>query len=131
MPLHRGSCHCGLVKFKIQSEITELTTCDCSICIKKNAVMTKIHESAFELLSDWDDVSEYNWNTKTARHFFCKKCGVYTFHRKRAQPDHFGINIYCLDDFDASTVQIRPTSGKNMSIKAGDARHEWLGPRVR
>jgi hypothetical protein len=60
MPEFEGSCHCGSVKFKIQGGITDLTTCDCSICIKKNAVMTKVHEDDFELLSDWDNVSEYN-----------------------------------------------------------------------
>jgi len=127
---HSGSCHCGDVKFKIHSDITELTTCDCSICIKKNALMTKVHESNFELLSDWSGLSEYNWNLRIARHYFCKRCGIYTFHRKRAQPDHFGVNIYCLDDFDNSSVYIRTTEGENMTVKSKGARSSWPGPRI-
>jgi hypothetical protein len=99
-----GSCHCGAVRFQISGAISELTTCDCSICIKKNAVMTKVSENNFQLLSDSANLSEYNWNTKVARHFFCKECGIYTFHRKRAQPDHYGINIFCLDNFDVSKL---------------------------
>ncbi|MBL4871414.1 MAG: GFA family protein [Robiginitomaculum sp.] len=130
MPEYKGSCHCGSVKFKIQSEIQELTTCDCSLCIKKNAVMTKVHEDDFVLLSSWEHVSEYKWNMKIARHFFCKHCGIYTFHRKRAQPDHYGVNIFCLDDFDSSVVKIRATKGDNMTVKATDARLEWQGPRT-
>lgn len=129
MTIHSGSCHCGAVKFSIESEITELTTCDCSICSKKNAIMTKVQESKFELLSDESVLTEYNWNTHVARHFFCSICGIYTFHRKRAQPDHYGINVFCLDDFDGTTVNIRPTEGKNMSVKARNDRKIWLGPR--
>ena len=41
-----GSCHCGAVQFEIDSSFPELTTCDCSICRRKNAVMVKVHESA-------------------------------------------------------------------------------------
>ncbi|MGY8681147.1 hypothetical protein Q2941_25600 [Bradyrhizobium sp. UFLA05-153] len=33
------------------SEISELTTCDCSLCRQKNALMTKVHESALTILS--------------------------------------------------------------------------------
>lgn len=34
-----GSCHCGNVSFSVESELDEFTTCDCSLCVKKNAVM--------------------------------------------------------------------------------------------
>ncbi len=129
MSKHYGSCHCGAVKFTIDANITELTTCDCSLCMKKNALMTKVHESGFELLSQWNEVSEYNWNTKVARHYFCKTCGIYTFHKKRSQPDHYGINVNCLDEFDASKVETRKTQGLSMSVVASQARDVWQGPR--
>lgn len=127
---HKGSCHCGAVTFKISGGIFELTTCDCSLCVKKNAVMTKVHEADFELMSEWSQLSEYNWNLKIARHFFCKICGIYTFHRKRAQPDYYGINIFCLDDFDTHALPIRATEGENMSVKKEGARDVWPGPRL-
>ena len=129
MPIHSGSCHCGAVKFKIESDITELTTCDCSICVKKNAVMTKVHESAFELQTDESALTEYNWNTNIARHFFCNICGIYTFHRKRAQPDHYGVNVFCLDGFDPTPITVRATEGLSMSVKTDGARDVWPGPR--
>lgn len=125
-----GSCHCGAVRFQISGAISELTTCDCSICIKKNAVMTKVSQNNFQLLSDSANLSEYNWNTKVARHFFCKECGIYTFHRKRAQPDHYGINIFCLDNFDVSKLETRATDGKDMSLIDDVARTSWKGPRM-
>ena len=39
--------------------------------------MVKVHESRFELLSGEGALAEYQFHTHTARHFFCKTCGIY------------------------------------------------------
>lgn len=125
----QGSCHCGAVRFEVQAAITELTTCDCSLCVKKNAVMAKVHEDALTITAGGDVLSLYEWNTRLAKHYFCSRCGIYTFHRKRAAPDHYGINVFCLDGFDASSIPVRATEGIGMSLVGPDARPEWPGPR--
>lgn len=106
MSHHTGSCHCGAVQFEIDAEIIELTMCDCSICRKKNALMTSVHESRFRLTAGADKLTLYQWNARIARHYFCSVCGIYPFHRKRSMPDHYGINVRCLDGFDPSSVPI-------------------------
>ncbi|QQA43346.1 GFA family protein [Pelagovum pacificum] len=122
MPRYHGSCHCGAVRFAVDGEITELTRCDCSLCRRKNALMGAVPEAAFEMLSDWETVALYQWNTKVARHYFCKTCGIYTFHRKRSAPDHYGFNVECLDDFDPSGVPVRQATGSTMSVEGAQAR---------
>ncbi len=124
-----GSCHCGAVRFQVEAEIAELTTCDCSLCVKKNAVMAKVHESALTILAGEELLSLYQWNTRRAKHYFCSRCGIYTFHRKRAAPDHYGVNVFCLDGFDAGAIPRRPTEGLGMSVAPVGARAEWPGPR--
>jgi hypothetical protein len=131
MSRQRGSCHCGAVTFEINADIVELTTCDCSLCVKKNALMAKVHESALTILSGADVLSLYEWNTRRAKHYFCSRCGIYTFHRKRAAPDHFGVNVFCLDGFDPSAIPVRATEGMGMSVVDPQARSEWPGPRER
>ena len=116
MPVHTGSCHCGAVRFRIDAEIPELITCDCSLCRKKNALMAKVHEAGFFMLSDWDAVGEYRWNTKVARHYFCKTCGIYTFHKRRSQPEFYGVNALCLDDFDETGIPVRRGHGAALSV---------------
>ena len=111
---YRGSCHCGAVQFEIESDFPELTTCDCSICRRKNALMVKVHESHFSLLAGEESLTEYRFHTMTARHFFCKRCGLYPLYRKRVTPDYFGINVFCLEDFDPSGVPVRQTVGAAM-----------------
>ena len=64
----------------------------------------KVHESDFELLAGAEALTEYRFHTQTARHFFCKVCGIYPFHRKRVTPDFFGVNVACLEGFDATGI---------------------------
>ncbi|HET8831735.1 MAG TPA: hypothetical protein VFN86_06660, partial [Casimicrobiaceae bacterium] len=62
-PLQRlsGSCHCGAVRFEIETDFPELTTCDCSICRRKNALMVKVHEDHFKLIAGEDALTEYRF----------------------------------------------------------------------
>jgi hypothetical protein len=116
--VYRGQCHCGNVVFEIHTAVSELTTCDCSICRKKNALMVKVHESEFQLLKGDDQLSEYQFHTHTARHFFCKTCGIYPFHRKRVSPDYLGINVFCLENFDPTAFPVRATVGAAIKVVA-------------
>jgi hypothetical protein len=111
---YRGSCHCAAVRFEIETDFPELTTCDCSICRRKNALMVKVHETKFKLRSGEESLTEYRFHTMTARHYFCKTCGIYPFHRKRVTPDFFGVNVFCLDGFDPADIPVRPTVGAAM-----------------
>ncbi len=89
------------------------------MCVKKNAVMYKVHESAFRLLKGEDKLALYQWNTRVAQHYFCSACGIYTFHRKRAAPNHYGVNVHCLDGVDVSAVPVRLVDGKTMTLAGG------------
>ena len=120
MLVFEGSCHCGAVQFRIETEFTEFTKCDCTLCRKKNAVMTPVHESQFTLIAGEGQLGCYQWNMRIAKHYFCKQCGIYTFHRKRAAPDTYGVNVYCLDNVDINAVSIIEVDGKSMSLLSDD-----------
>jgi len=102
------------VKFEIETDFPELTMCDCSICRRKNALMVKVHESRFRLLAGEESLTEYQFHTQTARHYFCKVCGIYPFHRKRVTPDCLGVNVFCLADLDQAGIPVRQTVGAGM-----------------
>jgi len=127
---HRGSCHCGGIRLVIRHALEGLTTCDCSLCVQRNALMTKVPEAALEIVVGAELLALYEWNSRVAKHHFCRRCGIYVFHRKRAAPDHFGVNVFCLDDLDPRSLPIRATEGANMTIVARDPVPEWPGPRA-
>lgn len=112
---YRGSCHCGAVVFEIETDFPELTMCDCSICRRKNALMVKVPESRFRLVDGAAMLTEYRFHTMTARHFFCATCGIYPFHRKRVSPDCYGVNVFCLHDFDPAGIPVRQAVGAAMA----------------
>lgn len=127
---YEGSCHCGAVRFRIAGTIDELTTCDCSLCVARNALMAKVPETALTLISGEDALTLYQWNTRRAKHYFCNRCGIYVFHRKRAAPDHFGVNAFTLAGLNPASVPHRAAEGENMTVEDPHARAEWLGPRT-
>ncbi|WP_421930765.1 GFA family protein [Phenylobacterium sp.] len=129
MTRYAGSCHCGVVTFVLEAEIDHLTACDCSLCVKKNARMVRVAAQALTILSGEDQLGAYEWNTHRARHHFCRVCGIYVFHRKRASPDLYEVNVFCLDGFDSSGLPVRASEGVGMSV-VGPGRPEWRGPRA-
>lgn len=129
MTLYEGRCQCGEVTFRVEAHIGELTTCDCSLCARRNALMAIVPETALTVLSGEDRLTRYTWNTGLAKHYFCSACGIYVFHRKRAMPKHFSVNVFCLDRFDRRAVPVRATDGIGMSVVASSARPHWPGPR--
>jgi len=91
--------------------------------------MVKVPEAALMVDEGQEFVATYEWNSKRAKHHFCRQCGIYVFHRKRAAPDHFGINVFCLDGFDVTALPVRATDGVGMPLVCEKPREEWRGPR--
>ena len=75
-----GSCHCGKVAFKIESDIpSELTRCTCSFCAKRGTLYAYFEPSKFRLTTREADSATYRWNTRKVAHNFCPDCGCGTF----------------------------------------------------
>ncbi|HMI97790.1 MAG TPA: GFA family protein [Micropepsaceae bacterium] len=115
MAVHIGSCHCGAVEFEIHSDLTSVLICDCSLCKRKNAIMTRVPKEEFRLLKGEGDLALYQWNTKIAKHYFCKHCGIYTHHQPRTAPDMIGVNLGCIDTIDARALPVQKAEGSKLS----------------
>jgi hypothetical protein len=62
----------------------------------RGAVAVSADLGGVEILSGIEALSIYKFNTGTAKHFFCSKCGIYTHHQRRSNPNQFGVNVACL-----------------------------------
>jgi hypothetical protein len=69
----------------------------------------------FRLTKGEDALTLYQWNTRVAKHYFCKHCGIYTHHQPRTRPDMVGINIGCIDDIDPQSVKVERAEGSKLS----------------
>jgi hypothetical protein len=62
----------------------------------------------FRLLAGADALTEYTFNTGTAKHLFCAHCGIKSFYVPRSNPDGFDVNVRCLDPATIELVDITP-----------------------
>src|SRR5262245_29314637 len=95
---HRGGCHCGAIAFEVDAP-RHLTVqdCTCSICAMTGYLHLIVPASRFRLLQGDEDLVEYKFNTGTARHLFCRRCGIKSFYVPRSNPDGYSVNARCLD----------------------------------
>ncbi|WP_106476401.1 GFA family protein [Phytohalomonas tamaricis] len=93
MTLRIASCHCGAVTLRFPLEdFTSVRRCDCSFCRRRGAIAASVPIEKLEV-SGAEHLALYEWGTKTAKHYFCKTCGIYTHHRRRSNPSEYGINV--------------------------------------
>ena len=113
---HQGGCHCGTVRYEVETDMAQVLSCNCSICQKRGALLTFVEASKFKLLSGEGDLTDYQFNKKIIHHLFCRTCGVGSFARGIG-PDGrkmVAINVRCLDDVDLGALKPTDFDGKSM-----------------
>ncbi len=114
MVTHSGGCHCGAVRFQVDAPADlELAECNCSVCRKAGTLHLSVSREQFRLLSGQDVLTEYRFNTGTARHLFCSRCGIKSFYVPRSRPDGYSVNVRCLDEGTVTSQKIRSFDGVN------------------
>ncbi|EHA6958586.1 GFA family protein [Vibrio parahaemolyticus] len=98
-PLHRLTCHCGKVELELTlpNGIEKPRRCDCSMCRRRGAIVASVPLSGIRIVQGDDVLKRYQFNTHTAKHFFCSECGIYTHHQRRSDPSEYGYNVGCLE----------------------------------
>lgn len=113
MKKYIGSCHCGLIRYEVETDLTSILECNCSHCHRKGFLLNFVDTEKFNLLSGDDDLTEYFFNKKAIRHRFCRTCGVQPFAEGVAFPQ-IAINVRCLEGVDPSTLTITKYEGKDV-----------------
>ena len=101
-PVHQGHCHCGAVKFSVRlpNGLVDPRRCNCSMCRRRGAVVASVPLADLKIEEGEKRLGTYQFNTKTARHYFCLNCGIYTHHQRRSDPTFYAFNIACLEGVD-------------------------------
>jgi hypothetical protein len=110
---YEGGCHCGAVRFRVSVDAHEALDCNCSICRMKGFLHLLVPADRFTLLAGAEALTTYTFNTRTAKHTFCKVCGVHPFYTPRSHPDGVDVNVRCLDGDAPARFQVKPFDGQN------------------
>jgi hypothetical protein len=127
-----AACHCGAVQFKVtlSDGLKTARRCTCSYCRMRGAVAVSAELSGIRFTAGEEMLTLYQFNTQTAKHYFCSRCGIYTHHQRRSNPNQYGVNAACLDGvspFDFLEVPVldgvnHPKDGGTVARRAGTLR---------
>ena len=111
--MHEGGCHCGAVRFRVTTSDRDAVECNCSRCSMLSYLHWIVAPDEFELLQGEDVLVLYEFNTRVAKHRFCRVCGVQSFYTPRSNPDLVSVNLRCLDGDVLSEFNLRSFDGLN------------------
>lgn len=121
--IYEGGCHCGAVRFEVVAdEPLRCQDCNCSICRMSGFLHLIVPSSRFRLTSGENALSCYTFNTRVARHYFCRTCGVKSFYVPRSNPDGIDVNVRCLSS-PPDNIIIEAFDGQNWEQQAASLRH--------
>lgn len=115
-----GGCHCRAVRFEVVlPTVVTAHVCNCSICDLLAFEHLIVPATCFRLLGGAGDLTEYRFGTGTARHLFCRVCGVKAFYVPRSNPDGVSVNARCLAPGHGLTIHRELFDGRDWERNAG------------
>lgn len=112
--MHKGSCHCGAVRFTVDGEIDQAIECNCSHCSRKGFLLWFVPRPALTIIEGEDRLTTYTFNKHVIEHRFCEVCGCQPFGLGK-MPDGTemaAINVRCLEDAELDEVKRVPVNGR-------------------
>jgi len=113
MQTYKGSCHCSRVTFEVRANLNHVIDCNCSLCRRRGALWHAAEETDLQILTGQADLVLYQFNTNTAKHYFCKYCGIHPFIRPRLDPRRWAVNVRCIEGVNLAGIPVHTFDGEH------------------
>ncbi len=112
--VYKGRCHCGAIRFEVRTELEGLVRCNCSLCVRRGAVMHYVAPLDFTLISGIEQLATHRFGSRRAAHHFCKVCGIFPFFLSDwVGQQHYVVNVACLEGVDPYEQETTLIDGKS------------------
>lgn len=108
--VHSGGCHCRRVRWQAEAPASVAAgTCNCSNCAMCGITFFTVPNGKFQLQPGSEEfLTTYTFGTGTARHIFCKVCGITSFYKQRGNPAEVALSVSCIDPGTITHVHVTP-----------------------
>ena len=107
------SCHCGHLRLEVDADLTEVSECNCSICVRSGFLHWYVRPEQVKFLSEKHGASTYWWRSATGGQHFCPNCGNAILRTSLQYPPPLAINARCVEGIDLASITIRHFDGKH------------------
>ena len=104
------------------AEITTGLRCNCSICVRKGAVMSSNYFRPADVeVEGKEGLGLYQFGDKDVNHFFCRTCGIFPFntvasvppdYEGSARPGDYRVNLGCVEGLEVLGLDIELVDGR-------------------
>lgn len=63
----------------------------------RGAVVLTTPRGGLRILEGEDVLTTYKFHSKSVRHYFCSRCGIYTHHERRSDLTQGAVNAACIE----------------------------------
>ncbi|HMB75970.1 MAG TPA: hypothetical protein VKN76_06195 [Kiloniellaceae bacterium] len=105
-----GSCHCGNITFTFDWPGTfpgmAARVCSCGFCQRHGGTHTSHPDGALTArIAEPDEVNRYEFGTKTATFYVCRRCGVEPFVTSEIDGHLYAVvNVNCFEGVDREAI---------------------------
>jgi hypothetical protein len=97
----------------LEAKLDYVIDCNCSLCHRRGALWHGASEANLRVLSGEEELVLYQFNTMTAKHYFCRHCGIHPFIRPRLDPTRWAFNVRCIEGVNLSSLEVRSFDGEH------------------
>jgi hypothetical protein len=107
----KAACHCGAVRFEVESPPAWVLDCNCTLCRRYGALWAYPRAGQVKVLKmpDPDATETYLWNDRSLAFHHCRTCGCIT-HMQAVDVDPpalYGLNVRMMLGLDPAKVSVR------------------------
>lgn len=102
MQTHQGSCHCGKVRFEMDTDLAYVVRCNCSFCVRRGATLHPVLPENFRILAGapGEPGGARTYGSGIFIHHFCPNCGIHCFSLQNGKgrfESRVNVNMGCFE----------------------------------
>lgn len=110
-----ASCHCGAVRFSVETAPDEVNACNCSICRRYGTLWGYYQRPQVRLAAENGPTDIYMWRDRRLEFHRCRACGCVTHWRPvdPARP-RMGVNARLMPPDVLAPIRVYQGDGASM-----------------